>query len=474
MLALLTVPLAIFILALEGVLVLSFIECSMPVLYRLERWCLAVLIGPIISAFILFLCGVLGVPMSLIAMLAVHVLLIITLYLLRFKRCGVHDVKKLFCDPNDPPLPSLSLNVQKWVRVGLYIVIGFMIIKILAGFYSLLVSPSYFDDSYNNWNMRAKVFFTHQSLLLDRPVADPFFFGGRVNTYPLGTYLTKVWIAHMAGGWSDAIVNIVHGVWFLSFIGLFHCALRRTTTALTAILGPVVLVSMPLILVHGTSAYVDLYLAAVLFYALYSLYMFVETRTHSWLVICSLCCACLIFLKNEALLLYVPPIVLLLGWSLYTWLQSGQYSKQVVCKALCLFALIVAVVAVPWIGFKTFYGLTFGNAKGVTGFALTPHAGVPSAVYNGLMYTGSFLIFFPLFVMVLVLSFRHWLHTPLRLLVAFVAIVFVGQFFIYYLTPVYNEALNHTGFSRGVLQWIPVALYAGIVLTEKILHPSKD
>ncbi|MDR0369636.1 MAG: hypothetical protein LBH96_03895 [Candidatus Peribacteria bacterium] len=47
-----------------------------------------------------------------------------------------------------------------------------VIVKVVYGMISLSAVPTYQDDTFVNWNYRAKVFYTQESLVLDKKSDD--------------------------------------------------------------------------------------------------------------------------------------------------------------------------------------------------------------------------------------------------------------------------------------------------------------
>ncbi len=472
MIAFLSVPIALAFPLLEGMLLLSFLERRKHVLSHLERLCTGFFLGLPFSSFLFFFAFLAGVPLTFFGFLVLHLLLIAALLLLAWKWVPKRSLWKLLF-PQDAPSCSFGFSgVPQWIQVVCIFLLLWVLFKIAIGAYDLFAFPPYFNDIYANWNMRAKAFFTSQSLLLDLPRSHRFFFGGRVPSYPLTVYFTKVWLAMVSGGWNEAAVNSVHLLWFLALIGMFAAALSRLTSAVFATLGVFVLVSLPLFFLHGVNAYADVLMSASLFLPLLFWYRWMleedETGQHVWLLLQSVSSALMLFVKSEALLLFLPPLTLLLALSSLWKTRSLRIS----IRTMGVFLGIVSLVLLPWALFKVIVGLEFGNAQSVGQFVLSPHPDVPLAVLNELFYTGSFLLFSPVFLLFLALSWRYWSHHAVGFLLLFLGIVLLGQFGIYYLTPLAAEAIRHTGYGRGIVQLLPSLTFIAMLLLQSIIATS--
>ena len=203
---------ALALLLVEGALFLRLVQGKHSVLSLLEYVAYGLLLGSALVAYVIFGAALVGVPLSLKGLLWVHQGIFIVLIVLILWRC------RTIIPPTVPLLPPSSFKEQKlsrWLTVLVGLLAGFAIIKILIGGYDLLLSPVYFNDTYANWNMRSKAFFTNESLMLDLPAEDEMYFGGRVPSYPLAVYLSKVWLLKANGGWREGGVDRIHGARFL-------------------------------------------------------------------------------------------------------------------------------------------------------------------------------------------------------------------------------------------------------------------
>ncbi len=457
MMILLTI-LALLPLALEGILLVLLIERNHPVLSWMERVALGFLLGGALSAYLIFFASYsLGLSLTLLPMALTHGAIIALLGLAFFFRVRRIEPSSLL------PLSRITQKKAPWISFLLAWFAVWTIVKVIFGGYDLLLTPTYFNDTYASWNMRAKALYTEKSLMLDRPTDDEFYFGGRVPSYPLTVHLSKVWIANVAGEWNESAVNSIHFVWFLCLLVLFFAALKRELNSSFAMFGTYLLVSLPLLLVHGVSAYTDVLMAAHLFAALYTFYRWIMTREKPersvWLFLFAISTSLMLFVKNEALLIFLPPIGFLF------FLVAVRRGDR---KSIVQWLAVTAAVALPWTLFKWLYDLTFGNATEVSSFTLSPTPGVAFAVEGDLLYTGSYLLFFPLFLLLLFLGWNRWRKSPLNILVSFFLLVFVGEYCIYWLTPLATEAIRHTGFGRGMVHLLPLGVFISVLILQKL------
>ena len=447
----------------QGVLLLRILEGKHPVLFRLERVCWGFLLGCALSAYVLFWMFFVGIPISFAGCLVVQIILLVVLLMIYSlqRRGGLIESSPRM---SSETLRGLINSLPKWGKFIVAWIVVWTAVKVVLGGYDLLVTPTYYNDTYVNWNMRTKVFYENQSLMLDREVTDEFYFGGRVPSYPLTVYFTKLWMVFAVGEWSESTVNSIHFLWFLALIGVMYFALRREKNLLMSIIGVFILVSLPLVLIHGVNAYADVLMAAHIFCVLYAFYRWVIEKgdaRRSWLLIFGVMTAAMIFVKNEALVIFFPPLAFIFFALCERWKMRRDFIKWIG---------IVATVAVPWTLFKFTHGLTFGNASKVSGISLTPHEGVAHAIGGDLMYTGSYLLFFPLFVLLLMMTIKFWRKHAIGLVIAYLLIVFIGEFLMYWLTPLATEAIRHTGFGRGMVHLLPAGVFVSVILLRSLFE----
>src|SRR3989344_2816770 len=329
MIPLLSIPVALSIPLLEGLLLITLIEKKEPLLSHCERFAAALLLGLSWSSFVLFLVTLSGIPLTLVGFSFVHIFLIALLGLLVWFRIGHVSIRDILLPKAVPRLSLHISSLPKSLKILCGVLLLWMLLKVFAGAYDLLLTPSYFNDTYANWNIRAKAFFSSESLLLDLPRTHRFYFGGRVPSYPLTIYFTKVWLAMVHGEWKDSVVNSVHLLWTASLLALVFGALTRLASAVYGFLGVYILLSLPLLFLQAVNAYTDVIMSAFLFLPLLCFYQWMIAREQeggaamnpsksqrasgSWLLLLSVSAAAMVFVKSEALLLFLPPLTLLLG-----------------------------------------------------------------------------------------------------------------------------------------------------------------
>jgi hypothetical protein len=439
-----------------GWLLLRIVEGQTPVLFKWERWTAGFVLGGILTTYLIFLTEVTGIgSFSFLSMFLTQLILLMILGGLYWKnRSKLTDNLNLTTDNSSP--------WKFWQKIVAATLGLWVIAKLVSGFI-LLIGPAYFDDTISNWNIRGKAFYIHQELILEIIPGK----GSGIGSYPQAIPLQKAWLAHL-GGWHEGLVNSLHMIWYLAALALVFFALRRLMNLRWSLLGVYLLASVPLYTMHGVSAYGDCFLSVVIFLAVSWLFFAarsVGTDRMTFIRLGAIATGLLIYTKSEALLLHLPPLaVLVLGLLILGGMTGMQKKKTIAWYGLC-----VSSVLIPWVLFKRMNDLGFGNAKNISGMALEWHEGVLRAIGINTFWEGNWSLLPILFLGLVIAKWRTAFRSNLIILTGFVIVVIVGQLPIYMFTALYVEALNQTGYARGIIHLIPVVVVVTTVILERVM-----
>lgn len=438
--------------AVIGWLTLHLIEGRHPVLHSIERWLIGFVLGTTLSMYGVFLMHtLLSVPLHRAGFLVMMLTMTAVLSALLFARKTILTAKTI------PLQPSAPLD-----KTQLLICLGagtWLALKTFSVAFLLIASPPYHDDVINNWNYRGLVFFEKQELTLELEMTNP-----GINSYPPTVPLTKTWINALYGNWSHALANVAHIFWYVALLGIFYFAMRRFTDVFRSLIATYAIGSLPLLLIHASVAYADIFVATHVFLALTMLLHALRTddgAAHKRLIgIGALSTALLIFTKNEALVLYLPPLLLAAGFTIHRTHRNPERLRM-----MAGYALTVGAVLLPWLLFKFTNDLSFANAKEASNMTIAWQPGVLHAVWINTFFEGNWLLLFPLLIFLLIKERRKAFSWPLIILSAYVLVVYFGQLLLFMFTELSVEALRQTGYARGVLQLVPCLGLLAALLT---------
>ncbi len=342
----------------------------------------------------------------------------------------------------------------------------------ITGSMFLLIVPTYFNDSYTNWNLRGKVFYETQSLTLELPRnTDPTV---SVSSYPPAVPLLKASIAAIAGEWNEAAINSPHLLWFLCSLMLCYYALRRYVSRAWSLIGVYALASLPLVLIHGTNAYADVFLSVSIMAAVLPVFYALGAKTKreftSFLRVGSIGTALLIFTKNEALVLYLPPLLLVAALLFYT---RSIDRRQFFTLSLGYILPFVFVLC-SWIGYKFMHGLAFGNAQHISTLSFHWQPGALQSILGMTFLEGNWLLLFPIFFILLIAERTRAFSHPLFALSIYILAAYIMQLYAFLFTRLSLEAVKQTGYARGLIHIVPLIVILSVILMQNGMRRRLD
>lgn len=476
---------------LNGWLLVRIIEGKTPVLSSLERWATGFIVGLTGTMYVTFLVHIAGfVRLDRLGFLAVQIILIFLLATFHFLRQKSYRRSEPSCSSADrrgsDPSGQRELDGKerrsftwpRWARILLTILLVWTFLKFLAAALTFtFLTPPYVDDAMDNWNLRGKIFFVNQELTLNLPSNSPEGSTSGVSTYPPTVPLAKTWLAALAGTWEESLVNSIHPLWFLALLALLFGTLRATAGLWWGIFGLYLFGSLPLPLLHATNPYADMFLSAHIgaaaCFLLRALSQPEKERSMRFLLLAALPIALLPFTKNEGLLLYFPPLALALALAVLHLARHGVFQRRDTFHILLWTTILVSSVLLPWLLFKWSHHLTFGNAKSVTSFwPLSWSQQSVHAIFVNTFFEGNWLLLFWLFFPLLAWQWRSAFRFPLLPLSLTFLLPYLLQIALYILTPLATEAINQTGYARGLIHLLPIVILLTVLLLSQIRRRS--
>lgn len=444
-----------------------WVEGRSPVLQTWERIALGFLLGLTLTMFLMFVAQTsFGLPLNVVPMLGLQIAALCVVGFGARRHLGhVHH----------PPVAHGAPWPRRWM-LGLKILLGFGTAKILfSGVTFLFLVPPYLDDVIENWNLRAKVFLHDRALTLLLPGQDPTIAGGGVNSYPPTVPLAKAWLNILGGGaWNEALANSLHLLWFVAAALLLFAALRRMAGLPWALLGTYVLTALPLVVMHATNPYADVFMAAHVLAtgsltASALLPHLSGAQRATFLRLAILAIACLPFTKNEGLVLYFPPALLAWGVTLAMLIRRSEEPVEKASRILAFAIAACLAVALPWLAFKWTHALAFGNAKGILGLDIAWEPMAFLAIIINTFSEGNWLLLPGFLLLLIVLRGLNLLRSPLLPLTILAALPYAAQIGIFTLTGLSAEAMQQTGYARGLIHLVPVAVLIAVMLLKDFM-----
>ncbi len=449
--------------ALFGWLLLSVLEGRHRLLTQAERVSMGMIIGLTSWSFVAFLLHIgAGLSFSLFGFLLSFAVVLIPLGIVAYLHRHHHVTSG--------PSVMQRGTFPGWTLSVLIVLVAWTVIKIAAGGMMLTMVPAYFDDSGDNWNLRGKAYFVNQGIEL---IVAPETVASGISSYPPSVPTMKAWLATLKGMWDEGLINSIHIAWYIACLALTYCALRRKMGMAWSIIGTYVLASLPLFLMQGTNAYADVYMAGHLLSAMLMLMYAAESPDRSsalgYLRIGALAVSLLLFTKNEGFILYTPLLCIAFAVSLLMLLRRRLLTMNDAIVSVGILILFLILTGGPWIGFKWAHGLGFGNAKdvGQIQFLWQPNVLLATAVNT--FFEGNWLLLFPFLIALVILGWRLLLRPGLMIFAGFMFAAFGLQYFIFLFTGLSSEAIQQTGYARGIIQLIPIIVITTMLLLKNFI-----
>jgi hypothetical protein len=457
---------------LEGFLLLRIFEGKQSLLQSWERIGPGFLVGIVAFAYATFLAGWMGMPIALREMIILHSVLVAFLLWLFWNKTD-HNLGEW--------IPPCRIEWKRLTHALLIALLTFSLLRFLLLSYTSLLLPTYQDDAFNNWNLRARVFFETKSLNLPLPREHPFFFGSnRTSNYTPTFSLIKTWFSLVNGNWHEGVVNSLSPLLFIALLITLFTFLKRHISTFWSLLGVEILASQPLVTIHGTQPYADLAVGGYLLLCVALLSMAEvgeEKRRAAWIFLLGLSFAAFAFTKNEALILYIPPLLLAAGVSICRKRHPLALKTLLPMGASLLFPLFA--VLLPWFLFKQGYGLGYGHGgSAITGTSFSMPSGEKvNDILFALKYVffleANWHFFFLLLPVVLLLSVRKLRHSPLLLPLLAILLSFAATLFLYFTTELGNQVINQMGVNRGTMHLVPSLVFITTILLKDVVERWK-
>jgi len=318
------------------------------------------------------------------------------------------------------------------------------------------------------WALKAKV-------LLHEPIITSPYFNDLSKTYshpdyPLLWPFAMAWVWSCIGSMDLVKVKVLAPALLASLLFLFFGLLRRKESRRRALFFTAVLAGIPVLLTQTSRMVTDVPLAFFVLGAFVCSYFWLESEHADDLRIAAAFAVGMLFSKNEGIGLWF-----ILGIMVVTALATERRIKFLLPAGIWL-GVVPALVTLPWFVFRL--GIPkvhedYGGKIGVVYF-LNNVSRVPEVVGSSLRFFlnwEDWRIFWPLALLLLVLTLTHSLRPPTLFLFLGAVLPLLMYGYVYVITPWNLKELMEATASRLLLQIAPVwgFLFAEQVHARKLL-----
>jgi len=384
---------------------------------------------------------------------------------------GLINIRFTFWSCSAPVWPAVLVNLY-WIKTGRIslrpgsltilrghhvfgkILVGIIIllisIKLLLNIFISFSSPAYFDDSITIWDYKAKVFYHHRGLVKDPE--HPDFFGGNVPKYPNGIPLFKTWLAICNGQWEEWPVNTISWVIYLLTGVFLYYGLKRWHSALTALIGAYLAMSLPLFAFHGAFAHSDIIVGFYLMGGVIYLYRWLVERDSGLILVAAGFFAVVGWIKDEG-------VILFLGGVLPTGILYLLLHRSWNClKSGLILIVTVLLFLSPWLVSEIVYRFPVA-VSGSHYFKLEFHPEAIMIIKRFFFNTGNYNIFWLLYLVSLIIVLKIWQKVNIAYLVLMNLLALCTAIVPFVFTPFFKWLAVGTTINRAMLMIIPAAIF---------------
>ncbi|MEZ5572167.1 MAG: hypothetical protein R3E64_09095 [Halioglobus sp.] len=357
--------------------------------------------------------------------------------------------------------PHSSLSTAQ--RLLFILLCLLLLVRVTTLGLEILWRPLFPWDATMHWATKARVWYAFNDM---RPFVDNIVwlnmggngvFTDRHPEYPAMIPLLQVWMNLATGRWDESLMNLPWLLCLIALGGAVYSQLRVSgVSAVVAIAGTYMLLSMPLLNIHvALAGYADLFLGAAYCSGLMAFYNWRASgqRWQGLLVICfALACP---LIKNEGLL-----------WSL-TFIPALVFTIRTRHKMVKLIALCILGLALLWV-------LMIKNpviVNQIVDLLTQFHPGGLTGIIKSIWLHDNWHLFgYLLLVMIPIGLFLKRTHTRAYLGVGIALACAVGLFLFMFLFTIFGiGASTFTGVGRLSIQLIPGLLFLTTLLANELL-----
>lgn len=338
-------------------------------------------------------------------------------------------------------LIKLQLTLLEWVLVVP------IILKIFTSLYTTINFPLYFDDAMTHWSGRAKALYGKVNWSLDS--SSPFFLGKEFgyDEYPLFLVIWRSTNAHLNGGWNELISKADSWIFYVCLMAITFSLVNSFSKKKWIALGGTFIVSaLPLMWYHSFSGYSEITVTCLVLMTSFAL-------LNKNIVIASILTSCLIWTKNEGLLIFLP--VFSVAFCLFTFIDSKYKLVFTIVSSLKYFSFSLLFIC-PWLLFRQIHNVAWTVPVKPENYY---HEGSLKMFYDMIFFNPSNSILWLIILLFIVSGFLKWYKSSISIfLLTFLSISICLFIYVFCFTGNNIFLVNQMTIHRSMLQIAPIAV----------------
>lgn len=336
-----------------------------------------------------------------------------------------------------------------------YFILSLIAIKVLFVFWSALLKPMLGPDIIRCYALSVKHTFLNMAPLYS-------------SHKPPLPFLIESWPIISAGTWNDTLLPLFYPFMYMSLLTIFYSCLKRSFSELYALFFTFLLASIPFLLFHAGTAYVDFpqafyySMATIYFFQFVKEYKFSKNKAYSMLILGTAFLGVSIWVKKSGLYYAGINIFVLLSFLALRWKSIQKMEWLSLTKITLLFMGIIS----PWLVYHRFLTLGLYSSQVISSLETGPYLSLltrnmvifPVASRN-MFLEGNWQLLWILFLAILMLFPKKSFSLPNFALVIIIFLQLIALYTLFGYTNLFKFILDDSLLNRLMLHFAPVVLY---------------
>lgn len=355
-------------------------------------------------------------------------------------------------------------KVESKFQFSEILLVGATSLQIVYIFFRALIKPIESFDAVAIYAPKAKIFFLANTI-----PSDFFFrFKGIIEhiEYPLLLPLAQTYFYTFMGSLDDHLVKIIFPLFYLSIIVMTYAILKRYCSRKVSLLFTFLLSTVPSFANFGTIGYADILLTFYYCASAFYLYLWINDKKSSLLILSIIFSGLALWLKTNALMLLPVNILVMSAYLIFTKFKEYKSPLFYICS---LIAIIFC--------YNTFFIQHF-NLILHEDFALS---GLSEKLLKNITQTHQILheyqkqffgpkkwnLIWVAFILLLITNIKKVFCKDIRYITLTIFFVFAGYTATYLLTPIKLSYYLSTTASRFFFHFLPIVILFSAMMFKK-------
>jgi len=346
---------------------------------------------------------------------------------------------------------------------------GGIVFEVIYAVFRALIKPIESYDAIAIYAIRSKIFFLAKAIPQDYFAAIARLFPHA--DYPLNIQLSETFLYMSMGSLNDALVKVIFPFFFAAILCMLYFALRRFASRTYALVFTFILATIPHFNNYATNAYLEVPLAFYIFVSGLFLLRWLEDGSSGAIILSAVAASLAGWTKNEGLMYCVIYTGLVF---IFVISKGKKTSKKDILHAF-LYSGIIVLVSLPWTLLKAGWHIAndeiaLANLNPANLVRQLHKLGTITYEFQKQLFgPKKWNIFWPAFIVVMLLNYKKTLEMPVRYAAAAIFLALSGYVVFYMISYLDVVFFTSKTWARFMLDFLPLAVYLlAVVLKEDV------